>query len=266
MVFVLFVTREHFDAAGRYIPGRYDSQARIAGLKFHWGYTAYTWLTWQIVVVVISALAYSLMGTSVANVVVPIAVFLVILPTVNAALDLVSWRLSLYLGRWIVADHKWVAILTLLDLIAAVGFFTLTAVLLVVGLWFSVEYLGLQMDIRAYINHVYDKPLSDGIWVTIMLFSTIVPTAIHFTIALVAILAWARHPVLVRVVSRHLQREACWWHIWPAFYFSARRIVPLTVFVFVVYGFIYLIWFVPIGQWTYRSSVITLDWLESVRR
>ncbi len=123
--------------------------------------------------------------------------FLIVLPISNGVLDWISLSVSRWFGRAIVAGRgsagalAWAALLALADLAAATAFlFAITWLLA-----FAVEGLsvwsGVALELDSYLSEALAYPWSRGLWATIMVLSTLLPTAVHFVLALGALwFAW----------------------------------------------------------------------------
>lgn len=119
-------------------------------------------------------------------------VFFFVLPLLNAALDTASWAVSRRLGRKMLDRnfHRG----------RMIGFATLDAILAFVLLWALALLLGIggeavdqlavattgnsALDLDMMVAQATTEPFGDGLWITLMLFSTIVPTAIHAFVAI----------------------------------------------------------------------------------
>ena len=130
---------------------------------------------------------------------------MLILPVMNGGLDYASWWVSRFLGHDLThglsSDANIVTTLTrslahiAADLILALFFFVAMAFAL--GLAFESYdlYANLQAvdmlskaDQTGYAETLRDDPLGAGLWVTLMLITTLIPTVIHFGMVVGAIL------------------------------------------------------------------------------
>lgn len=132
--------------------------------------------------------------------------FLIVLPVVNALLDWPSWLLSRWLGRDLLkrlGDNRFQQLWALLwhgivDLMGAAAFLILLAFLLprAVALFLDLTapLVGVpNAALGAYLCLSAQEPLGGGLWATGMLFSTLVPTALHLMFLIASPLAlWAR--------------------------------------------------------------------------
>jgi len=119
--------------------------------------------------------------------------FLVFLPYLNGVLDFISFWISRSLGRKILAaKHGWEAIQQISwDALAA--FLLLSA--LVFGITFSVALFNLwiarqpelMVNLQELMQHAKEAPFgANGLWLTVMVFSTLLPTFLHLVMALIA--------------------------------------------------------------------------------
>ena len=101
------------------------------------------------------------------------------------------------IGQAIVAERAstgalaWVALLALADLVTATTFlFAITWLLA-----FAVEgvggWLDVALELDTYLSEALAYPWSRGLWASVMVLSTLLPTAVHFVLALGALwFAW----------------------------------------------------------------------------
>lgn len=123
-------------------------------------------------------------------------VFMFIVPIVNAGVDLLSWALSRWLGT-VIVHHKsvWrIAGFATVDAVAAVVFLAvvtiaLTAAVQGLNILMTAHGLAPVIDLHEFLaSAVGDSWNSNEIWVTIMLLSTLVPTAIHLFMLILCLL------------------------------------------------------------------------------
>jgi hypothetical protein len=113
--------------------------------------------------------------------------FWVFLPLANALLDWLSWAISRALGREILRRQSWATVLKhgLLDAVLAVVLLVLLAMLLAAGieavnLWFAGQGSKPPVDAARLLDGARDQPFGPGgLWVTMMLVSTLIPTLLH---------------------------------------------------------------------------------------
>jgi hypothetical protein len=117
------------------------------------------------------------------------------LPILNGAVDTISLAVSRVLGREIINHEfdRWkLSGIVVLDVTVAVALLCLLTALLAGGgeglNWLSLAATGEPaLNLDDLIGAATLDPFGEGLWVTIMLFSSLVPTAIHAAVALVAI-------------------------------------------------------------------------------
>jgi len=113
--------------------------------------------------------------------------FWVFLPLANALLDWLSWAISRALGREILRRQSWATVLKhgLLDAVLAVVLLVLLAMLLAAGiesvnLWFAGHDSKPPVDAVRLLAGAREQPFGPGgLWVTMMLVSTLIPTLLH---------------------------------------------------------------------------------------
>ncbi|MEZ5936082.1 MAG: hypothetical protein R3F54_30105 [Alphaproteobacteria bacterium] len=123
--------------------------------------------------------------------------FVVILPLVNGFWDWLSWIVSRELGRHLLGQlddrHRFWTLLwhTAADLLAALILLASMAFALSFGVEAYNQGLGApdqtglpSFDLRPYIEQAAAAPFSDGLWLSTMLLSTLVPTALHLVLLL----------------------------------------------------------------------------------
>jgi hypothetical protein len=119
-------------------------------------------------------------------------IFLSALPVLNAVLDASSWAVSRWLGRKILERnfHQWEMIgFAVVDAALAIVLLCGLAILLGAGgealdQLFITATRNPVLNLDAVIKQAATNPLGDGLWITLMLFSTLVPTAIHAFVAI----------------------------------------------------------------------------------
>lgn len=114
------------------------------------------------------------------------------MPLFNAWLDWLSWWLSRYLLQRAANEPRWWLVLfdILLDFIAAISFMILLCILLPLGAelldWI---YAGkAETGWRDYALWARNDPWGQGLMVTLMLVTTLIPTLLHILLGLVAVL------------------------------------------------------------------------------
>ncbi|MEL7169799.1 MAG: hypothetical protein AAGN64_10680, partial [Bacteroidota bacterium] len=119
-----------------------------------------------------------------------IAFVMIIIPFVNGVVDWVSWAVSRLLGGHLLKKPGRVR-----SIVHAAIDFGLAIVLLGVLIWVLVGSLAIGnrlariqvghdlVDISRLLDLVESDPLGGGFWVTVMLFSTLIPTVLHLAVA-----------------------------------------------------------------------------------
>lgn len=123
-------------------------------------------------------------------------VFLILLPLVNSVFDYLSWGITRSLGRMLQRHLSLgrAILLGMVDITVAVALL----VTLASGFGFSlvvmnnVLLLGEPMKFEKIVAQAVDGPFSEGLWITAMLFSTLIPTAIHFAFVLMGLISKVR--------------------------------------------------------------------------
>lgn len=129
--------------------------------------------------------------------------FILLLPPINAVFDWASWWASRALGKNLVSTLEktelatWQRIWTFLrdiftDIVIAVLLLTMLAYFMprLIGAlnWFVVVVEGGEapIDLVDYLCAAAKNPLTDGLWATLMLFSTLIPTIGHLGMLIMA--------------------------------------------------------------------------------
>lgn len=116
-----------------------------------------------------------------------------VLPVVNGLTDFVSLGISHRLGQAALrraADLPALLWIALLDLLAALGLVILTFVLIHAGLTAADSLLPLDLGPLDFLVHSLNDPFGYGIWLTVMIVSTLFWTAVHyFLVALPSVTA-----------------------------------------------------------------------------
>lgn len=168
-----------------------------------------------------------------AEVLFPFMLFFVVLPCFNGVLDWVSLSVSRWFGRGIIAESRsdrglaGTVVLALADLVAALAFLFAIAWFLA----FGVESLGLivgaSLELDDYVKDAVAHPWSSGLWTSIMVLSTLLPTAIHFVLALAAVwFAWFGNPV-GRWCAAQLRKGTAAHYLAPEVYLVFGWTVPV---------------------------------------
>lgn len=126
--------------------------------------------------------------------IIAVSLFLLILPLLNALLDYISLKVSLFMAKKVLRDASILKVLfhLLVDTLIAIAFLYMLALFL----YFSIDFLNGFIDKKIPIHEIFlgetgikNEPfnLQSG-WITFMLMSTLVPTFMHFIIAFGALL------------------------------------------------------------------------------
>lgn len=125
--------------------------------------------------------------------------FFIILPVINALMDWISWAVTRFLLSWIektpqgIAGYLLTGLLVLSNILAALLFVLLLTVLLPVSLEAVDQLLSIfgrdSFDWRSVALQAVEAPWDEGLFVTGMLLTPLVPCIAHLTIGLAAIFA-----------------------------------------------------------------------------
>jgi hypothetical protein len=134
----------------------------------------------------------------------------------NGLWDWLSWWVSRQLGSHLLSElqptasfkHRAVTIAwhTLVDLMAAIVLLAAMAYMLAVGFaGYNQVVIALSeggraaFELEPFIERAAAAPWTDGLWLTIMLISTLVPTFLHLVMLLASPIAWAAVPTETRL-------------------------------------------------------------------
>jgi len=188
--------------------------------------------------------------------VVAVLLFFFALPVINALLDCPSWWVSRALGRHLLGtlDNAAgrgrktlvLAVHMAADLIAAVALLYLLAM----ALPFMIELFnlacrgfGLQepLQLRSFLAQAVQRPWPNGIWVLVMLLSTLVPTALHAMVPVASpLMVWLgsdrkRQAIAAGLRANHPQpwaiRKASWHLVWTCVIGIAAPLALAATFV-----------------------------------
>jgi hypothetical protein len=137
-------------------------------------------------------------------------VFFFILPVINGFWDWLSWWVTRLLGRHLLVTlaparalgGRAVTILGhgLLDFVLSAALLAAMAFLLAFGFEAYDQIAAAQgqraFDLGPYLEAAADHPWTDGLWLTVMLLSTLFPTALHVVVLLASPLARKGQPCL----------------------------------------------------------------------
>jgi hypothetical protein len=206
--------------------------------------------------------------------VVSVLLFIVILPYINGLMDFISLWISRLLGRDILNRSGIGVFLTHIafDLVAAV----MLLCLLALGICFLVETFNLfivrnsimTINISELIRNAMQVPFSArGLWITLMLFSTLLPTFIHVIVALAGFYTvrtpqWMRERIAATLEDKPSVRRL----FWPAIYFAAKW--PLSfafaLMFFVGAGYLGSANLVHFGRFIADVAYIGIGWADAL--
>lgn len=183
----------------------------------------------------------------------PLVLFLLLLPAANALLDWLSLGITRrLLGRIAFHDEGgaaaflWALFDTVIAiaLLFAVALLTVAAAALFDRLHETCGGSGFY-DLNAYLDDIAANPWAPKWWwVYAMLLSTLIPTAVHYALAIGALgFSWIIPP---EWVARQMEAHAdhSYRRIWPALWLTILDVAPVIL---VTAGFVYLVVMVP--QW-----------------
>lgn len=157
----------------------------------------------------------------------------VALPFLNSVLDWISLNVTRWFGRGIVAESRsarglgWTVVLAVADLLAALGFLFAIAWFLAFGVEALGLFFGQSLELDDYVGDAVAQPWSRGLWASIMVLSTLLPTAIHFVLALAALwFAWFGNPV-GRWCAAQLREGTAAHYLGPELYLVFGWTVPV---------------------------------------
>jgi hypothetical protein len=201
--------------------------------------------------------------------------FMILLPFINGFLDYISLGISRCLGRKILKKNRiWCILLHLgIDIVAAIVLLGCLVLILSAGIEafniYVVKDKQIMINLAELIQTARNNPLgADGFWITIMLFSTLFPTFVHFMVAFAGIYTnnFTTEKLQKDIIAR-LKQESPAKHTLtkPAIYFTLRNmfnwgIVPLSVAGFCglfAFGFSRLI--IPFSDLLYEIAVLGLQ-------
>ena len=144
------------------------------------------------------------------------SVLFIILPVFNAFLDWISWAFSRYFLERASKEDKALPIIQdiVADLILAIFFMVMLCLLIPLG----AEALNLlygqygpdtQFDWRSLALSARDDPWGEGLMVTLMILSTLIPTVIHIVLALIALVlqSFMGNPILNLLREHEISRS-----------------------------------------------------------
>jgi hypothetical protein len=157
-------------------------------------------------------------------------IFVLVLPIINGLWDWLSWWITRWLGRHLLSTLGEARDLQLraatiaghgvLDLILAVALLAAMAFFLAFGFEaynrMAIAQRGEDLPVFAlepFLANAADHPWTEGLWLTVMLISTLVPTALHMVallaspLALVTLPTEKRLKLAAEIESYHLDPE-----------------------------------------------------------
>lgn len=186
-------------------------------------------------VMVLVAVAFAITGIGSVVVILSPLLFFLVLPCCNGILDWISLSVSRWFGRGILAESRSVrglagtVLLALADLVAALAFLFLIAWVLAFGVEALGLFFGQSFELDDYVRAAVADPWSRGLWASIMVLSTLLPTAIHFVLALAAVwFAWFGNPV-GRWCAAQLRDGTAAHYLGPELYLVFGWTVPVLV-------------------------------------
>ena len=123
-----------------------------------------------------------------------IATFFLLFPIINACLDWISWRVSRYFLRHAKQQDKLRKILIdiIIDLIVAIALMVALCLLLPLGIegvnWHYSLFSDSTIDWQKIALETHNDPWGKGAMITLMIVTTLIPTMIHISMALFAII------------------------------------------------------------------------------
>ena len=195
----------------------------------------------QAIIVIIALIVATLVDPSTLlsdNAIITI-LFLLLFPLFNALLDWLSWWISRFLGRHILLTRglwRTIPLHTLIDLIAALLLLTIMCVsftlfIEVFNLWAATYGGEPPLALENLISTTRSFPFgSEGLWITLMLLSTLLPTTLHLGMLFMGFVAIHAPKGLRAAVARNLGGDPA--HIQligPAMYLTAMPMIGLTL-------------------------------------
>ena len=184
---------------------------------------------------VVGVLGAAEAGTGTDVLILSYLLFFFVLPFFNGVLDWISLSVSRWFGRGIVAESRSVrglagtVVLALADLVAALAFLFLIAWVLAFGVEALGLFYGLSLELGDYVRDAVAHPWSRGLWASIMVLSTLLPTAIHFVLALAAVwFAWFGNPI-GRWCAAQLRGGTAAHYLAPELYLVFGWTVPVLI-------------------------------------
>lgn len=140
----------------------------------------------------------------------------IVLPTVNALTDYVSLGISHSLGRWMArSGSAWrhIGVVLALDVLAAMILMIATVLLIEWGLIYGGLFYEVAFSGTAYIDAAIAAPWTDGLWLSLMVLTTLFWTYLHIALVMgpviaAKLIAWAiEDPLRARIAARTQARR-----------------------------------------------------------
>ena len=211
-------------------------------------------------------------NSNVRNLALTILIFFTILPVINAAVDWISWGVSRYLGMKII-NLKNINLMEMIshliiDIILAIVLLFLLALIIVISfeivnfLFHFFHGTEVAVDIRKVAEAASIEPWGvDGLWLTLMLLTTIIPTALHLSLSVYGLLTIG-HNNLRKYVLNLISDSASHSDLAKAsMYFSANYLISIFI-VFLTLGVLSSI----IAIWRPFSSLVfdSISWYLAI--
>ena len=185
--------------------------------------------------------------------------FFGVLPFLNATLDWLSWAFSRFLGRSILEKRTFPALIihaTIDVFLAVVLLIVLTSLMTAavelvnkIAIWRA--FPGMILHLEPVMDSLHKQPFGEHRWITAMLLSTLLPTVLHLTMVLFAMITnitpkWFRMAARSNLIN--YCRAACKDEKYaalqdltiPAIYFTSTWVLAIALFVFGCWGGWYL--------------------------
>lgn len=153
----------------------------------------------------------------------------------NGFIDWISLNISRVFGAAIIDENLGRIApfrtlgLAVADLICAIILLFLTTWILAFGIETSANLLGQSLDLKLYIDLALAKPWTGGLWATVMVLSTLLPTATHFILACAAMLfAWSGNSI-GRRMANNLRANNPALDLGPTHYIAFGWVIPIVI-------------------------------------
>lgn len=178
--------------------------------------------------------------------------FLVFLPFINGIFDYISLAISRKLSYRILKKRSFKTILIhiAIDLFLAIILLVFLISFIVIGTGLFDIYINSpdrQFDTQKIINITYQRPLSldGGLWVTVMIFSTLIPTLVHVLMALSGIFTFLT-PERIRInlikkLREYKKKKSRVLLTMPAMYFPSIYTLSILSFLIILGTFVLIV-------------------------